>query len=84
MAMAYVRLELPLPKFIHDIEIKVLLTNFLLESPNCGFIYKKSAQKSKDFTVFVFSLFFLSVTFFQRDEWMVVMLTNSLALKASE
>ena len=64
MAMAYVRFELPLPKFIHDIEIKVLLTNFLLESPNCRFIYKKSAQKSKDFTVFVFSLFFLSVTFF--------------------
>ena len=58
MAMAYVRLELPLPKFIHDIEIKVSLTNFLLESPNCAFIYKKSAQKSKDFTVFVFSLFF--------------------------
>ena len=57
MAMAYVRFELPLPKFIHDIEIKVLLTNFLLESPNCGFIYKKSAQKSKDYRICLFAFF---------------------------
>lgn len=54
MAMAYVRFELPLPKFIPDIETKVLLTNFLLEIPNCGFTYKKSAQKSMDNTLFVF------------------------------